>query len=393
VTATATLSQTNDVAEDAPALRVDFVTDLAQLPALAARWEALAARKSDHESLFVQSDHWCRHLAAVRTTASSGRFRMLIATVWRGQDLIGLWPLSLQRASGAWIARSLDDPFGQFAGVLFRDMADIAPGVAAIVEALRKQADGLQIEAVIAGTPLHAALRQAAAMPVGAQQAVYIDLRPFASFKDFAQTVNSKTRKNLRNLTNRLQREHQSESVVIANGGGMPDLLRDTFDERFKWLQRNGRTSAAFQSEDFRPLVAALPQSEGLELIGFALGCEKKWVSTQWGFLYAGRYYAYMSAMDPAYDQFSPGRLHLGMVIEACTGRGVELLELMPPATRYKLEWTDSTRQLETLCAGFTLRGRIALGATRWVMPKVRHLSRMLPESVRRALVGRLNRQ
>jgi CelD/BcsL family acetyltransferase involved in cellulose biosynthesis len=374
------------------ALRVEFVTDIAQLPALAAKWEALNVGR-DHDAPFFQSYVWNMHVARVRTMARGTRFKLLVATVWEGDDLVGLWPLSLQRSHGARVACSLDDPFGQFAGVVFGREEHIAPGVAAIVEALRGRADGLQIEAVVAGSHLHATLLQAGAQPVAFQDSVRVDLRPFPSFDAFLKTVNSKTRMNLRNRRNRLESLHRVEHVVAESPETLEPLLRQTFESRVSWLQRNGRTSPAFRVPEFKTLIEQLPRTEGIGLIGFAFNADSICMSSHFGFEYRGKYYAYMSAMDPAFEQFNPGRMHLGLLIESGFKRGLEGVELMPPAVRYKTEWSHDTKRIETMSLAFTTRGRLALDVAGWVIPKIRSLSRMLPERVRKALVARVNRQ
>jgi CelD/BcsL family acetyltransferase involved in cellulose biosynthesis len=298
----------------------------------------------------------------------------------------------LFREQGAWIARSLDDPFGQFAGAVFASEADGAICVAAVLESLRSVADGVQLEAVIAGSILHRALVKAGVGSREGQQAVVVDLRPFATIKDFAATVNAKTRKNMRNLTNRLRRLHQVEHVVRLENEVMGPLINETFDGRVAWLRENGRTSPAFRDGDYRRVVTELARQSGVKLLGFSLEAGGVTISSQWGFLYAQRYYAYLSAMNQDFFEFSPGRLHLGTIIEYCYEHGIDVLELMPPPSDYKLAWSEEVRTLETFAAPFTLKGRFALSVANDLMPAARRLSRKLPESLRKRIVRGLNR-
>jgi CelD/BcsL family acetyltransferase involved in cellulose biosynthesis len=391
-----TLDQTDALTHRAPAaLRVEFLTTLAELAPLEQQWESLNQKLSDHDAPFFQSYAWCRHVARVRLRNSPRRYKLLVATLRRGANLVGIWPLSLQRGSGAWIARSLDDPFGQFAGVLFDNEDDIAAGVAAVLHALRTrtEADGTQIEAVVAGSALHRALLAAGADTSEANQAVYVDLRPYASFGEFQQSVNKKTRKNLRNLRNRFQRTHGFSEKVLDQPEQLAPLIEQTFAARSQWMDRFGRTSPAFRDGDFKAMVTGLAVASGVSLLGFSLSTEESFAAAQWGFLYMGRYYAYVSARDPKYNEFSPGRMHLGMVIEACLARGIKVLELMPPASAYKLDWTDRLKRLDVAVMPFTLRGRWAMKVmAAWGAPKMRTLSRALPEFIRKPLVRRLNR-
>lgn len=374
----------------APAFHVEFVSDLSAMATLAERWEALN-RGADHDAPFFQSYAWSAHV--VRTRSDDTAFRPLIALARRDGELVGLWPLSLQQRTGAWVACSLDDPFGQFAGVAFADRADIAPGVAAIVAALRGRADALQIEAVPADSALHAALREAGATVTAKQDAVFADLDALGSFDAMLQAMNAKTRRNLRNMRHRFERAHRMDHVAVEHPAATVPLVRETFDSRLHWLERNGRTSPAFRHPAFRMLMERLPEVEGIRLTGFELRADEAAAARFWGIEYAGKFYAYMSAIEPEFDAFSPGRLHLGMVFEQCFARGLHGVELMPPPAQYKLEWTSSVKSVETMAMPLSTRGRVALGVATWLMPRVRRLSRILPEPLRKTLVHSLNRR
>jgi CelD/BcsL family acetyltransferase involved in cellulose biosynthesis len=376
-------------------LRVEFLSTLSELAPLEQQWESLNQRLSDHDAPFFQSYAWCRYVASIRLQHSPERYKLLVAALRRGADLIGIWPLSLQRSCGAWIARSLDDPFGQFAGVLFSKEDDIAAGVAAVLHALRTrtEADAVQIEAVVAGSALHRALLAAHAHISEANQAVYVDLNPYSCVGEFRQSVNKKTRKNLRNLRNRLERTHRLAERVLDQPEQLEPLIKQTFAARSRWMDRLGRTSPAFRDGDFKAVVAGLAVASGINLLGFSLSAEESYAAAQWGFLYLGRYYAYVSARDPKFDEFSPGRMHLGMVIEACLGRGIKALELMPPASSYKLDWTDHIKRLDAAVMPFTLKGAVAIKLLAlWGAPKMRAISHALPAFIRKPLVRRLNR-
>lgn len=367
-------------------LRVEFVTELDRLALLADRWEALNAQRTAEAPVF-QSYGWISHVARLRADAAGDRFRIKVATVWRGADLVGIWPLAETRGYGAWIARSLDDSYGQFSGILFRSPSDAVPGVALILDELRKTSDGLVIESVIAGSPLHEALRQSGARTVSGQQAVYVDISGCRSFTDFEQRMKGETRRRLRNRTKKLRQAFTITHEVVSGAAALAELVGRVYEGRLAWLQRNGRASPSFRDPAFKQTLLRLPAAPGVELLGFRLAEGDREISLQWGFVYGGTYYWYMSAMNEGYDDYSPGLLHLGMVIEACIARGLQWLEFMPPASRYKLEWSDLVRDVETMALPLTLKGRAVLEMTNTVLPAVRRLSRKLPEPVRRRLV------
>jgi CelD/BcsL family acetyltransferase involved in cellulose biosynthesis len=375
-------------------LRVNFVTDLAGLTSLKDRWENLNRRVNDHESPFFQSYAWCAHVATIRLAQSPSRFRLFIATVWRNDCLIGLWPLSMQKMLGAWIVKNLDDPFGQFAGVVFEHKTDIEPGVIAVVENLKtnRLADGLRIDAVVEQTPLHTALKRTDAVSKFVNEAVYVDLRPYDSFAGYAETVNKKTRRNLRNALHRLKRRTWIESLVLDDKIRVGEIIATTFAGRLEWMHEYGHSSPAFRDRDFRHLLESLSECEEIDLIGFSLASSDESIATQWGFTYLGRYYAYLSAKNFHFDEFSPGRLHFGMVIEACKARNIDVLELMPPASGYKLSLSEHTKKLDAFSTPFNVKGYLALNLfADKLIPATRSVSHRLPESVRKRLVGYVN--
>lgn len=373
-------------------MRVEFKTDLEQLPPLEKDWEALNRRCSDHDAPFFQCFAWNHYVASVRARCNQGRYKLLVATVWRENELVGVWPLAQMRHAGTWMVRSLDYPFGQMAGVVFKHTGDIEPGVSAILSELRGRADGLQIEGVIAGSALHTALAKQGATIASAQRSVVVNFAPYSTFDAFEQGVKGSTRKVLRKRAQKMRKEYAVEDILVDDKERMKPLLLQVFDARCEWLRRNGRTSAAFRDDTFRTLIVNVAQVEGIELLGFALATQAAAIAAQWGFSYAGKFYAYMSSKNADFDEFSPGRLLYRLVIESCYKRGIKALELMPPASDEKLEWSASAKQVETLTMPFTMRGRVALLVLHSVIPLFQRLSRKLPERLRRPLVAGLNR-
>lgn len=377
------------------ALRVEFLADQLPPAALKAQWETLNAARADHEAPFFQSWDWCAHVAGCRLREAGSTYRPLIALVYQDATLTGVWPLSLQRARGARIARMLDDPFGQFAGAAFTSASALIAGTRAVIAALRseRRCDGMQIENVPGGSTLESALRAAGARARASSDAVFIDLTSHATFADYRETLNKKTLKNLRNLHNRLQRTEPTTNALVSERGVHLDrLLRWTFEERVDWLHNNARTSPAFRDAQFKNLLLSLPGTE-IALMGFALEGADTFIAAQWGFRYLNKYYAYLSARNPAYDAFSPGRIHLGMVVDACKASGLDGLELMAPPAAYKLDWSRQTRSMATHTMAFNARGYWALEllANR-IEPMARRASRALPHWVRQPLIKLINR-
>lgn len=378
----------------APRLAVELIDDLGRLRTLGAAWEALNTEAVDHDAPFFQSHAWCMHVARVRLQRSASHYRLCTAAIFEGPHLVGVWPLARQRVAGTWVVRGLDEPFGQFAGIACRSVEDVPRCTASALGALRRSrlAAGIALSNVIAGTPLHRALVGNGARSRPSNEAVSVDMRESPTFEHFAQSVNKKTRKNLRNLLSRLRREAGDPLHTIEEEPArLESLLRRTFDSRMEWMQEHARTSPAFRDPDFRAVMEALDTAPGVALLGFLIACNGEDAASQWGFRYLDRYYAYMSGKSSRFEPFSVGRVHLAMVVEACKARGVSVLELMAPASDYKLTWATHRKPLASLALPFSLRGRVLLDLfLGTLVPAAHATSRLLPRAVRDPLVNTL---
>lgn len=375
-------------------LKVAFYKDLTDLPGLENAWADLAS--STDESSYFQSPAWVRHVAEIRSDQPADRWRMCLAAAWSGDRLCAIWPLSLQREGLCWIARSLDDPFGQFAGLLINDDEDPAGLIEAIIEALRSEglAAGMMIERVAEGTALHCGLAAKGANVIYSDSSVFLDFRPFETFEAYLKTRRVKTRKNLRNAKNRLMRDHGFEHDILSGADDIASIMDQAFETRLVWMQDNAKTAPAFRDPDFRRLLDGLTDDRTRDaLIGFRLRSGDIPISLQWGFVFAGRYYAFISARNPDFDAYSPGRVHLGMVLEACHERGIELVELMAPASDYKMNWTDQIKRIDDFGLPLTAGGFLYLDLWRRHGRMIaRKLYHGLPDGLRRQVSGLTNR-
>ena len=225
-------------------------------------------------------------------------------------------------------------------------------------------------------------------------KSVFLDFRPFGSFGDYLKSLRAKTRKNLRNARNRLEREHRISHDIVTTPSDLSSIMTEAFEGRLIWMHEHAKTAPAFRDATFRQLIVDLPTS-GLadQLIGFRLRTEDETISVQWGFIHQKRYYAYISARNPAFDGFSAGRIHLGMVLEACWERDIDIVELMAPASDYKLNWTKSLRQIDDFGLALTPGGYLYLEVwRRHGRSAAKRLYHALPDSLRRQMSRVTNR-
>jgi CelD/BcsL family acetyltransferase involved in cellulose biosynthesis len=323
-------------------------------------WQGL--ERVTPNACFFESYSWCGHVAETLSLTFLNRYAPLVAIGTRQGVVVALWPLSRQKRSGIWQLRPLDHPFGQFAGILYSDEAAAEELVKATLALVRAKhlADVLRIDRVLDGSPLHVALTKFGASTRGQVGAPVIDTRPWPSFEALKSSRNKKTMKNLRNSMNRLSKAGKHEHHVATGDQKTIAIIKETFRLRSEWLDDKGLTAPQFRSAAHEDILLG---GEAWQLdsmrTGFELVCDGKPIAYQWGFLHLNRYYAYMSATNPEAILLSPGRLHLAFVVSESICRGVDGMELLTPASSYKLVWTDTVRRLVDMAMPLSARGRI----------------------------------
>lgn len=372
---------------------IEVLSNLTDIEDLADDWIDLEKRSA--APAFFQSFGWCRHiireLGATSTNGGrAGPFEFVVATARTDGLLIAVWPLAVCPLLGGRFLTSLGAPFDQYGEILIDRDANIQAVAAAFVTRLRAEPgiDGMMVRKVRAGGPMEHLAAFGATMVDEANAAPWLTFAPGRSFEDFQQRINAKTRKNLRNLNNRLAKLGHVEHRILA-GDEIPPALRLSFERRQDWLTAQGLSSTAFRDERFRAVVEGLarPDADALGLTVFALYLDDKIIALQWGFVHQGRYYAFLSAKDPAYDAFSVGRIHLEHVLRACHGLGVSDIDLLVPAVPYKMTWADDAAGVRDAYWGWTLKGRVILDVFMVRMrPALKQALARLPDGLRRFL-------
>ncbi len=144
-----------------------------------------------------------------------------------------------------------------------------------------------------------------------------------------------------------------------------------------------------FRKLGLRHALSAKAKAGELVVRGFELLCDDVPVSIHWGFLYKQRYYAYLCARNMAFDAISPGRLHLGMVLEVCATPQMRAIELLSPDSPYKLSWAPETKAIDDFSLPLSARGDLfEVVWTRGIRPQIKRLFYALPSFVRRHFTG-----
>lgn len=379
-------------AADTSRLSVSLLRSVEAAEALAEEWRALEERSP--QPTFFQSPAFIAE--AARHFAAAGHFSPLFAVVRDGAEMVAFAPLKLVRSGPLRIAVDLGAPFGQYGGMLAAGPVEPAEAVAAILKALSKAGiDGLLLRKVREDAPDREALLEHG-FPVGRGDAApYVDLSPFESFEAYHKSVNAKTRKNIRNARNRAARLAELHHKVFPSGE-LAQAIGASFEGRLAWLNEQGLTSTAFADPGFRPFVerlAAAAEAGRIRILAMGLYAGDTAIALQWGFVHRDRYYAFLSAKNPAFDAISPGKIHLEDVLRTVKGEDIAVADFLAPNVPYKLTWTRTVCAIGDIAVPLSWKGRLFLtGWHKVVRPALARSFFALPAPIRQR-VNRLLRR
>jgi CelD/BcsL family acetyltransferase involved in cellulose biosynthesis len=380
-----------------PNLQARIATSLAEVERLGPDWVALDAAMT--APLFFQSFGWCRFLVQFHSQHQTAwrPYAPRVISLWDGPRLQAVWPLQLRRSRGHALLVDLGDPVNQYGGAL------IAAGVdpAAVVERLLAEAqtivgaDGLLLRKAHVGSPLADALAAVGFKAGEGDAAPFITLKGHASFEAFYKTILSRTRRNVRLGRERFEAAGQVAHHVCWGAAEVADALAQAMRLKQEWLDENGLTSTAFSDPTFRPMIEALARGDakGVELVAMVLTIDGQPASIHWGFVANKRFYLFMTARNQAFDAHAPGKLHFDYALKDCYALGLEVIDLLAPAVRYKLDWTKRVDQIQDYALPFTWRGRLVLdGWQRRLRPAAKRTFLRLPKALRQGLARGLRR-
>jgi CelD/BcsL family acetyltransferase involved in cellulose biosynthesis len=378
-------------------VRTEVAITLADIEALGPQWVTLDT--ATREPLFFQSFGWCRFLVQFHTRNQTARrpFAPRIITLWEGDQLRAVWPLQLRRASGHALLMDLGDPVNQYSGVVMAASCDPLSVVERLFGAARSivGADGLLLRKTHVGRPLANTLALHGFKTGQGDAAPFVTLKGYSSFDAFYKTVLSRTRRNVRLGRERFEAVGQVEHHVCWGADEVSAALAQAMRLKQEWLDENGLTSTAFSDPTFRPMIEALARGEalGVELVAMVLSVNGQPASIHWGFVANKRYYLFMTARNQEFDEHAPGKLHFDYALKDCHALGLEIVDLLAPAVRYKLDWTKRVDEIQDYAVPFTWRGRLVLdGWQRRLRPATKRGFLRLPKSLRQGLARCLRR-
>ncbi len=331
---------------------------------------------------------WCRNFL---DHAGPGGCEPFILVARKRGAVSAILPLAVQSRHGMRVLTGLSEPFQQYSDMLADRGCDLPALMREMLPLFRAAgADSLHFGQMRVDSDLHKAASGIVPVSGEADGAPFVPIGDWPDFADYHKTVNAKTRKNMRNARNRLERDGPVTNEIARSGGLLAEVIDRSFHGRESWLERQGLTSRAFREQDFAAFIERFKQPEktGIATIAFSLKHGGRPIADQWGFIHKRRYYAFMARWDESYEEFSPGKMQLGAILESCHAEGIDVADFLIPATRYKFTWARDAVAVQDHVLPLTLRGKahnaVWLNFTR---PLAKRMMESMPPRLRSRLL------
>jgi hypothetical protein len=174
--------------------------------------------------------------------------------------------------------------------------------------------------------------------------APWIDLSSLNSLEDLFQQSGKKLRQNVRYQTRQLQKEgdlflrHFKPDETEAAKVALKDFLK-TRSER--WPE------AYILPDFFKNFIERVLPTGFLHFSELQLNSQP--ISWVLGFIYKKRFYYYIPVFRSDMANYSPGKVHLAMLIEKAIADRIEVFDFLKGVEPYKMQWTNNVSNLFSL--------------------------------------------
>jgi CelD/BcsL family acetyltransferase involved in cellulose biosynthesis len=169
----------------------------------------------------------------------------------------------------------------------------------------------------------------------------FLDLTEFRSFDEFAQQLHKQVRQELRRQPRRLEKLGSLSLTVF--GKNERDLALGILP---RFLEAHTlRWPGAYKAQDFFKNLIKYALPEGILHLSVLESCDAP-ISWHIGFLHKRRFYYYVPAFDQTMATYSPGKVHLGKLIQRAFQKDVNTFDLLTGQEGYKQQWSKKSIEL-----------------------------------------------
>jgi CelD/BcsL family acetyltransferase involved in cellulose biosynthesis len=369
-------------------LRLDMVRSRESFDAMAHQWEGLETQVDG--AVLFQGSGWARAIYDFEAGRGNLDFDPVIATLNDGQRLVAVLPLERIKTRARTVLAPLGHAFSQYSDALIAHGLDPRDAVARLLKAAIQAApcDAVSFLKVRSDSLLARGMPANHIVTGTEQGAPYVALSAFEDYAAYFQTIKPKTRKNMRNDRNRLERDGEVRHEVAETADEKLGVIARTLAGRANRLKDQGLSSRAFRDTAFADFCKALPARADMPIMAMSLLHKGEPIAEQWGFVHKQRYYAFVASRDFGNSDESPGKLHLAEVIHACADHGLYGADLMVPVMPYKLTWATEVVSVTDYALPVTPRGMLVINLwDKTLRPLFKHAVLNMPKGLRGLLM------
>jgi CelD/BcsL family acetyltransferase involved in cellulose biosynthesis len=200
-------------------------------------------------------------------------------------------------------------------------------------------------------------------------------------YDHFIEGMNKKLRRNIRQNQNYMDRTGGYTYHSEPAGSDLLDALVALHGSRWQFKGEGG----ALAHDAVRQVhtdLQAMPDKP-FDIRYFTIRHDRRVVAILYGFLFRGRFYAYLAGLDMEHSRISPGNMVFHYCIEHLCSEGITVFDMLRGDMHYKQSWaTDSFDMQDALYFPPTATGR-GLYATARTMQSVK---RIVPPGIKRPL-------
>ncbi len=340
--------------------RFEIVDNAERLAEVGPAWSALWLRNG---GMIFQSHEWVSTWWA--TVPGRERRELRIGFVWRGDDLIAVLPLAIQRRKGLrwleWAAIDCTD----YPDVLLDPRCSVAS-----LSALWRQAvalGGFDIYLLNRLRP-DATFRSVLDDPDGpslsASRRAEISSQVTGDWESGAKWFDSqskKMRQTYRRARKTLDESGETVFRLVPPGEPIAPILARLGELKRRWLADTGRVTPLFDegATALPALVQVLADAGALRL--FVLECAGKVIAISINFEQRGSLMAFVTSYDPEYERGSPGMVLLMDYVQWAIDQGLDEVDFLCGSESFKARYATRHLTLTTVMGPGTLKGRLAM--------------------------------
>lgn len=343
-------------------LKIETVGSVAELRALRDPWNGLV-RRSQQNIPFLTHEWLTTWWDAFR-----GNDDRQVVTVWRGEQLVGVAPMSYSRVTMAAmpfrVAKLWSNPYSNRTQLIIGEPAGAVVG--ALVDHWLEQDptwDVICLEPVPLGCAITRVLvseLHARNIPYGVRESLRSPFLPLpATWPELLQGVSGGFRKSLRRSLRRARSEGRLRTRIVNQPEEVEAALAIAKRGRF---HDEGTSIASTEAQrQFYRRFARVAARKGWLALAF-LDYNDRPIAFEYNLYYEGVMYSLKSGYDPDFAHLSPGHLLTRDVLQRVIKVGGHEYDFLGMDESYKRRWTPQARH----------HGRITVFSNR-LLPRAQH--------------------